>query len=63
MKCEYPQKLSTDVDKPVDNLWVVGQAHEKQKTEMRRTLKKNEQVFAVSEAFVYTVIKTNECLQ
>jgi hypothetical protein len=27
IKCEYPQKLSTDVDKPVDNMRFAGYAH------------------------------------
>ena len=27
IKCEYPQKLSTDVDKPVDNVGFTGYAH------------------------------------
>jgi len=27
IKCEYPQKLSTDVDKPVDNMIFAGYAH------------------------------------
>lgn len=64
IKCEYPQKLSTDVDKPVDN--TVLQVMRKDKSGNGQQEKPGEiyeQVFAVYEAFVYTVIKTNECLQ
>ena len=47
IKCEYPQKLSTDVDKPVDNMAFAGYPLEnKQETNKRKTQK-----------------RTNKCLQ
>ncbi len=48
IKCEYPQKLSTDVDKPVDNtIFYSLRVRIERETNERKKSKKNEQVFAV----------------